>query len=142
MVRLSFQSLNEYYAETSDHLVTSWNYVSELRREFSNLKAATQHDLSTLISDFNAMQRSVHASFHHLITHLRKTATVNEARTLSWISIFSCQILIFHFILKLNYLWTLSCDTTWQLPVRSFFFYLYLLLACCLFDGVLRHAYD
>ena len=77
-----FQSFNEYFSAEHSRLLSLWRTVVAFRRQFSEMKTATERDLSHVRSDVTRASRSMHSACLNLGANTRNSDTQAQVRTL------------------------------------------------------------
>lgn len=77
-----FQSFNEYFSAEHGRLLSLWRAVVAFRRNFSELKTATERDLSHVRTDVVKAARSMHTACLNLNANQRNNETQSQVRFL------------------------------------------------------------
>ena len=73
-----FQSFNEYFSAEHSRLLSLWRAVVAFRRNFSELKTATERDLSHVRGDLTKTARSMQSACLNLNANLRNADTESQ----------------------------------------------------------------
>lgn len=65
------QSFNEYFSAEHSRLLSLWRAVVSFRRQFSEMKSATERDLSHVRADLSRVHRSMHSACLNLNANQR-----------------------------------------------------------------------
>lgn len=76
------QSFNEYFSAEHGRLLSLWRAVVAFRRNFSELKTATERDLSHVRTDVVKAARSMHTACLNLNANQRNNETQSQVRNL------------------------------------------------------------
>lgn len=68
---LQEQSFNEYFSAEHSRLLSLWRAVVSFRRQFSEMKSATERDLSHVRADLSRVHRSMHSACLNLNANQR-----------------------------------------------------------------------
>ena len=79
---LLLQSFNEYFSAEHGRLLSLWRAVVAFRRNFSELKTATERDLSHVRTDVVKAARSMHTACLNLNANQRNNETQSQVRVL------------------------------------------------------------
>jgi phage-related minor tail protein len=66
------QSFNEYFSAEHGRLLSLWRSVVAFRRQFSEMKAATERDLSNIRADVTRAARGMHSACLNLTANLKQ----------------------------------------------------------------------
>lgn len=69
------QSFNEYFSAEHSRLLSLWRAVVSFRRQFSEMKSATERDLSHVRADLSRVHRSMHSACLNLNANQRSAET-------------------------------------------------------------------
>ncbi len=69
------QSFNEYFSAEHSRLLSLWRAVVAFRRQFSEMKASTERDISHMRSDVTRAARSMHSACLNLSANERSRDT-------------------------------------------------------------------
>ena len=75
---LFLQSFNEYFSAEHSRLLSLWRAVVAFRRNFSELKTATERDLSHVKGDLTKTARSMQSACLNLNANLRNADTESQ----------------------------------------------------------------
>ena len=73
-----FKSFNEYFSAEHSRLLSLWRAVVAFRRQFGEMKTATERDMSHLRSDITRASRSMHSACLNLSANMRNTDTQTQ----------------------------------------------------------------
>ena len=74
----SLQSFNEYFSNEHSRLLHLWRAVVAFRRQFSEMKSATERDLSHVRADVTRASRSMHSACLNMSANARNQDTQNQ----------------------------------------------------------------
>lgn len=74
------QSFNEYFSNEHSRLLHLWRAVVAFRRQFSEMKSATERDLSHVRADVTRASRSMHSACLNLSANVRNQDTQSQVR--------------------------------------------------------------
>ena len=72
------QTFNEYFSAEHGRLLSLWRAVVAFRRQFSEMKTATERDLSHVRADVTKAARSIHSSCLNLGANMRSVDTQGQ----------------------------------------------------------------
>ena len=72
------KSFNEYFSAEHSRLLSLWRAVVAFRRQFGEMKTATERDMSHLRSDITRASRSMHSACLNLSANMRNTDTQTQ----------------------------------------------------------------
>jgi len=72
------QSFNEYFTVNHNRLLGLWRAVMTFRRQFVEMKAASEHDMTQMKAEFSRVSRNVHSSCLNLGSNLRFSDVQNQ----------------------------------------------------------------
>jgi hypothetical protein len=72
------QSFNEYFSAEHSRLLSLWRTVVAFRRQFSEMKTATERDMSYLRADITRAARSMHSACLNLSANMRSADTQQQ----------------------------------------------------------------
>ena len=73
--QLQEQSFNEYFSAEHSRLLNLWRAVVSFRRQFTEMKSATERDLSHVRADLSQVHRSMHSACLNLNANQRSKDT-------------------------------------------------------------------
>jgi rootletin len=74
------QSFNEYFSAEHSRLLSLWRAVVAFRRQFGEMKSATERDLSHVKTDVGRVARCMHAACLNLNANQRHALTQSQVR--------------------------------------------------------------
>ena len=80
-VTFLFQSFNEYFSAEHSRLLALWRAVVAYRRQFTEMKLATERDMSHMKADFSRAARSMHSACLNLSANQRNMDTQSQVCT-------------------------------------------------------------
>ena len=83
---LLFQSFNEYFSAEHSRLLSLWRAVVAFRRQFAEMKTATERDMSHLRSDVTRASRSMHSACLNLSANMRNSDTQAQVQNAQVVS--------------------------------------------------------
>ena len=74
------QAFNDYYAANHTHMMELWRTVGAFRRQYNDMKAATEREMAFLGSEFNNVSRNMQAACLNINTYLRNLNAQNQVK--------------------------------------------------------------
>ena len=68
---MSFQSFNEYFSAEHSRLLSLWRAVIAFRRQFSEMKTATERDMSHMRANVTHVSRTMHSACLNLSSNMQ-----------------------------------------------------------------------
>jgi rootletin len=72
------QTFNEYFSAEHGRLLSLWRAVVAFRRQFSEMKTATERDLTHVRTDVTKAARSMHSACLNLQANMRSSDTQGQ----------------------------------------------------------------